>query len=199
MTFEGGEGAGKSTQLTAIATEAREAGLEAVTAREPGGTDFGERVREALLGSSTPPPPLAELLAFAAARAALVAEVIAPALERGALVLCDRFADSTVAYQHFGRGLERALVESANAMATGGLEPDLSVLLDLAPEAGRKRNGGESDYLEREDLAFHERVRAGFLALAEEEPERWLVLDAARPREELTETIWERVRALTSV
>lgn len=197
VTFEGGEGAGKSTQLAAIAGRARAAGLRVVTCREPGGTALGERLRDALLGLAAPPDAVAELLVFAAARAQLVAEVIRPALAAGSLVLCDRFADSTFAYQQHGRGLDGRLVETVNTAATGGLTPALTVLLDLDPSAGRGRGAaGGSDYLEREAAAFHERVRVGYLARAAAEPERWLVLDGARPAAELSAAIWGRVAAL---
>ena len=199
VTIEGGEGAGKSTLLAALEARAREAGGEVVTCREPGGTGLGERLREALLGASSgePPDPRAELLVFASARAQLVAEVIRPALERGALVLCDRYLDSTVAYQHYGRGIERAEVDAANAVATGGLLPDLTLLLDLPPFEGLRRVGRAGDYLERAPLDFHRRVRAGYLAEAASSPDRWLVLDATRPPETLAEEAWSRVRALS--
>ncbi|MEI7925278.1 MAG: dTMP kinase [Chloroflexota bacterium] len=139
VTLEGGEGAGKSTQIAAIARLASAAGREVVTCREPGGTPLGERLRAALFATAegeTPPAPAAELLVFTAARAQLVAEVIRPALNRGALVICDRFSDSTLAYQHYGRGLELPMVEAANRAATQGLAPDLTLLLDLAPQVG---------------------------------------------------------------
>ena len=197
VTFEGGEGAGKSTQIEAVAALARAAGHEVVTCREPGGTPLGERLREALFGLDAAPAPLAELLVFGAARAELVGAVIRPALDRGALVLCDRFADSTVAYQHYGRGIALDDVVSINKAATGGLVPALTVLLDLPPNVGRARGeDGGSDYLEREELAFHERVRDGYLAMAEAEPGRWLVLDALLPREELTRAVWGPVAGL---
>ena len=200
VTFEGGEGAGKSTQLEAVAALARAAGHEVVTCREPGGTPLGERLRDALFGLDAAPAPLAELLVFGAARAELVGAVIRPALERGALVLCDRFADSTVAYQHYGRGIALDDVVAINNAATGGLLPALTVLLDLPPDAGRARGeDGGSDYLEREEIAFHERVREGYLAMAAAEPERWLVLDALLPREELTREVWGRVAGLLGV
>jgi dTMP kinase len=194
VTLEGGEGAGKSTQLQALAERARALGIDAVTSREPGGTPLGERLREALLSSADgETDERAELLVFAASRAQLVAEVIHPALERGALVLCDRFADSTVAYQQYGRGLPAEVVGAAIEVATGGLAPDLTFLLDLDPEAGHQRAGGKDDYLERADGGFHERVRAGFQALAAAEPERWCVLDAAQPASEVTERAWNRL------
>ncbi len=197
VTLEGGEGAGKSTQLTALARLAETAGVEVVTCREPGGTPLGERLRAALFATAegeTPPAPAAELLIFTAARAQLVAEVIRPALERGALVVCDRFADSTVAYQHYGRGLDAATVRAANEAATQGLVPDLTLLFDLTPEQAFQRGERGQDYLEREDVEFHRRVRRGFLELAAAEPERWLVLDATRPAMQITHAAWERIR-----
>ena len=206
VTLEGGEGSGKSTQLAALARLAEGEGVELVSCREPGGTQLGEGVRGLLFGrdaETADPAPEAELLLFGAARAQLVAEVIRPALERGALVICDRFADSTTAYQHFGRGLDRGLVDGVNAAATGGLVPDLTVLLDLDPAEGLERSGRRdaaanegSDYLEREALAFHRRVRLGYLELAAAEPERWLTLDATAPAMQLTHAIWERVGGL---
>ena len=218
VTFEGGEGAGKSTLLATLAERARgdagssggsrllpslgartsEADEQVVTCREPGGTWLGERLREALLGAPSHEPPdiRAELLVFAAARAQIVAEVIRPALERGALVLCDRYADSMVAYQHYGRGIDREAVDAANAVATGGLMPDLTVLLDLPPFEGLRRVGRVTDYLEREPLDFHRRVRSGYLAEAEADSGRWLVLDATQPPEALAEAAWESVERL---
>ena len=197
VTFEGGEGAGKSTQLAAIAERARAEGREVVTCREPGGTPLGERLREALFGLEIAPEPVTELLTFEAARAELVAAVIRPALERGALVLCDRFADSTVAYQGYGRGLDVQMIRAINQMATGGLVPDRTVLLDVAPEAGRGRSrAGATDYLEREVLEFHSRVREGFLTLARTEPERWLVIDGTQSQATISEEVWGRIAPL---
>ncbi len=202
VTLEGGEGAGKSTQLQALARLGGASGLEVVTCREPGGTALGERLRAALFATAegeTPPAPAAELLVFTAARAQLVSEVIRPALERGALVICDRFADSTVAYQHHGRGLDAAIVEAANRAATQGLVPDVTVLLDLAPEDAFRRGERGGDYVEREDAVFHRAVRRGFLELAAAEPERWLVLDATRPEMQITHAAWERIRTRLGV
>lgn len=194
VTIEGGEGVGKTTLLAALADRAREAGLDVVVCREPGGTPLGERLRDALLRAGGDAPDAhAELLVFAAARAQLVAEVIRPALDRAALVVCDRYADSTTAYQHFGRGLPRATVDAVNAAATGGLTPDLTLLLDLPPSEGLRRAGRAGDYMERENLAFHERVRAGFAALAQAEPERWRVLDASRGADEVAGEAWTEV------
>lgn len=194
VTIEGGEGTGKTTLLAALAERARAAGLDVVTCREPGGTALGERLRSALLGADgAAPDPRAELLVFAAARAQLVAEVIRPALERGALVLCDRYADSTTAYQHHGRGLPLETVDAVNAAATGGLTPDLTLLLDLPADEGLRRAGRAGDYMEREALAFHERVRTGYAELAGAEPERWRLLDASRDAEVVAGEAWGEV------
>lgn len=197
VTLEGGEGAGKSTQIEALARLAGDAGREVIACREPGGTALGEALRSALFAEREPAPaPAAELLIFAAARAQLVAEVIRPALARGALVLCDRYADSTVAYQHHGRGLEAEAVRAINAVATDGLWPDLTILLDLDPKDGFARGERGGDYLERETLAFHRQVREGFLRLAGDEPARWLVLDATKPAMQITHAAWQRIAPL---
>ncbi|MXZ63358.1 MAG: dTMP kinase [Chloroflexi bacterium] len=194
VTIEGGEGTGKTTLLAALAERGRAAGLDVVTCREPGGTALGERLRSALLGSDgSAPDPRAELLVFGAARAQLVSEVIRPALERGALVLCDRYADSTTAYQHHGRGLPRDTVDAVNAAATGGLAPDLTLLLDLLAEEGLRRAGRAGDYMEREALAFHERVRDGYGELARSEPQRWRVLDASRGAAVVADEAWGEI------
>ena len=193
VTIEGGDGSGKSTQVTSIAARARDLGHHVVSCREPGGTPLGERLRNALLDNNEVPSSEAELLVFAAARAQLVRTVILPALQNGALVLCDRFADSTIAYQEFGRGIRNETVTAINTVATGGLKPDLTVLLDIAPEAALVRNASETNYMEREDLEFHQRVHDGYLKLAEDETERWLILDASLPVEEITNQIWTRL------
>jgi dTMP kinase len=193
VAFEGGEGAGKSTQLALVAALGRDAGFEVLTCREPGGTPFGEALREALLHGRAS-SPRAELLAFSAARAELVDAVIAPALARGVLVRSDRFSASTVAYQQYGRGLDPALVTRATELATGGLAPDLNVLLDLTPAAGLDRAGAPSDRFEREGRAFHEAVRSGFLAQANADPARWLVLDATRAPEVLAGETFGAIR-----
>lgn len=199
VTLEGGEGAGKSTQIAALALMLQREGREVITCREPGGTPVGERLREALFATTddeAPPTPEAELLIFNAARAQLVQEVISPALDRGAVVLCDRFTASTVAYQHFGRGLPRDLVDAANAIGSRGLQPDLTVLLQLAPEQGFARTGKGRDYLERAGLEFHQDVARGFLEQAAADPGRWLVLDATKPEMQITHAILERLRPL---
>lgn len=199
VALEGGEGAGKSTQIDAVRHILEGEGHRVVTGREPGGTVLGERLREALFATAdgeAPPTPEAELLIFNAARAQLVAEVIRPALDDGAVVICDRFTGSTVAYQHFGRGLPREAVDAANDVATGGLKPDLVVLLDMPPEAGFERTGKGRDYLERAGIEFHRAVRRGFLEQAAAEADRWLVLDATRLEMQITHAIVERLRPL---
>ncbi len=197
ITFEGGEGAGKTLQVAAVGERLRERGLEVVATREPGGTPLGEQLRHVLLGDE-PLEPLSETLLFMAARSQLVATVIAPALERGVAVLCDRFADSTRAYQGFGRGISLDTIDSLDAIATRKLMPDLTVLLDLPVRDGlaRKRGVDSDDRFGREQIEFHERVRRGFLTLAAREPERWLVVDARQPAAVVTDQIWARVERL---
>jgi dTMP kinase len=178
ITLEGGEGSGKSTLAGALASRLEERGYRVCLTREPAGTELGLAVQQ-LLEGDRPPAPLAELLLFAADRAQHVHEVIAPALAAGKIVVCDRFADSTLAYQGFGRGLDIRLIRRLNEEATGGLKPDLTLLLDLSPEAGLTREGAQLDVTGREPVEFHQRVREGFLALAREEPERFVVIDGA--------------------
>jgi dTMP kinase len=203
ITLEGGEGAGKSLQTEALAARLREHGLTVTQTREPGGTELGERLRRLLLDlpakGDPPVDPLTETLLFAAARAELVATVIAPALERGDAVVCDRFGDSTAAYQGYGRGVDLKLIDDVNAVATAGITPDLVVLLDLSVEAGLARSEGARDRFEQEELAFHERVRAGYRQLAARDPDRWLIVDATQPPEAVTDTIWARLEALLPV
>ncbi|HWP63226.1 MAG TPA: dTMP kinase [Candidatus Binatia bacterium] len=182
VTFEGPDGAGKTLQARRLHDLAVEAGLPVVLTREPGGTALGEAVRDLLLarGSATA-DPRTDVLLFNAARAQLVAEVVAPALARGALVVSARFADSTLAYQGYGAGLPLDELRAVAAFATGGLVPDLTILLDLPVADGLRRKAGSADANRFEaelDVAFHERVRAGFLALAAAEPTRFVVVDA---------------------
>ncbi len=181
VSLEGPEGSGKTTHARAIADAGRAAGLDVVLAREPGGTPIGEAIRTILLDSrAAEVDPRAEALLFNAARAELVADVIAPALRRGALVVCARFADSTAAYQGHGRGLEVGALREVERFATGGLRPDLTVLLDLPVTVGlARKTADEGTRFEALDRAFHERVRAGFLALARLEPDRFAIVDAS--------------------
>ncbi|MHC8509441.1 MAG: dTMP kinase [Rhodospirillales bacterium] len=181
ITFEGGDGAGKSTQTAKLAETLRRVGAEAVTTREPGGTEQGEAVRALLVSGAVDRwDARAEALLHSAARAQHICEVIGPALARGAWVVCDRFADSTTAYQGYGHGLDLQELQSLRAFATGGLAPGLTIILDTPAETGlaRAQSGGEDRY-ERMAEGFARRVREGFLRIAEDEPERVRVIDAA--------------------
>ncbi len=194
VTFEGIEGSGKSTHLRLLAAALRSAGREVVETREPGGTALGRSLRDLLLRpSATPPDPLAELLLYCADRAQHVSEVIRPALAAGRIVLCDRFSDSTIAYQGYGRGLDLATVRALDAEAHRGLEPDLTLLLDCPPSTGLARahaRSGAGDRFEQEALAFHEAVRRGFHALAAAAPERYRLIDTTAS----TAVVGERIR-----
>jgi dTMP kinase len=203
IAFEGVEGAGKSTQLELLrqALEGRGGppvgrSREVVVTREPGGTAAGERVRALLLDPEVELDPRAEALLFAAARAELVAEVIRPALERGAVVLSDRYLDSSLAYQGGARGLGRGPVEEVNRFATGGLLPDLVVLLDLDPADGLARRARDPDRIEAQDIDFHRRVREAFRDLAAADPGRFAVIDAAAPVPEVATRVQAAVLAL---
>ncbi|MGY0007183.1 dTMP kinase [Micromonospora sp. I033] len=198
VVFEGGEGAGKSTQLAALADRLRGQGRDVVVTREPGATGIGERIRSLVLETSgdEAPSPRSEALLYAADRAHHVATVVRPALIRGAVVISDRYVDSSLAYQGAGRTLPVQEVSWLSSWATGGLKPDLVVLLDVDPRTGMSRvdsrNQG-ADRLEAESLAFHERVRYAFLDLAAADPKRYLVLDASRPVEEIAAAVARRV------
>jgi dTMP kinase len=194
ITLEGGEGSGKSTQIDLLASRLRASGYETRTAREPGATVLGERVRE--LTRQIPAAPLAELFLFEAARAQLVVDVLVPTLASGAVVILDRFSDSTLAYQGYGRGLDPDEIRRVNEIATRGVRPALTILLDLDVVTGLARKLGEigQDAIGKEHRDFHERVRSGYLAMAGQEPERWVVLDATLPPDLLAERIWEAVR-----
>lgn len=201
VVFEGGDGAGKSTQVGLLVDALRAEGHDTLRTREPGGTPLGERVRELVLDPAHGPVDArAEALLFAAARAAHVAQLIRPALAAGRTVVCDRFADSSAAYQGAGRGLGLDRVAELNAWATAGLVPDLTVLLDVPAGTGRTRrearDGTAGDRLETEPDAFHDANRAAFLELAGRAPERYLVLDATRPAGELSAAMRERLTGL---
>jgi len=209
ITLEGPDGAGKSTQGPLLAEYLRRGGREVVYTREPGGTPIGDRIRQILLDERHGEmAAVTEMLLFAASRAQFVREVVEPALARGAAVLSERYVDASLAYQGFGRGLEVDLVRRVNDAATGGRLPDLTLLLDIEPSAGlarvraaRGKEGapGRGDRLEQEALAFHERVRAGFLQLARESPKRFAVLDAqgdvAAVHERVVRVVAERLAA----
>ena len=198
VTFEGGEGSGKSTQVTRLATRLRERGLAPLVTREPGGTPLAEGVRTLLLEPAFTPGAVAEALLMVAARADLVSTVLRPALANGRVVLCDRYGDSTLAYQGAGRGLDAGLLAAWNRAATGGLAPDLTLLFDVSPELGLARRGraaGQPNRLDLESEAFHTRVRERYLELARAEPARFVVLDAALGPDELAERVWAAISA----
>lgn len=193
ITFEGPEGSGKSTQVRALAAWLRGRGRRVLVLREPGGTQLGEQLRRVLLAPSTGTlNPRTDAFLYMAARAELVDAVIKPALTRGTVVLCDRFLDSTLAYQGYGSGVDVAELRRMGRLATGGLAPALTMLLDLPPAVGLRRVRGAKDRIERRAITFHARVRRGFLALARREPRRFRVLDARLSRA----TVQRRVREI---
>jgi dTMP kinase len=197
IALEGGEGVGKTTQARLLAIWLRDQGFDVIATREPGATKVGMRLRAMLLDTAhTGLSARAETLMYAADRAEHVESVIVPALRRGAIVVTDRYVDSSLAYQGGGRSQLVEEVARLNRWATGGLVPDLTILLDLPPTAGLGRRARSADRLEAEPTDFHERVRAGFLTLANAEPERYLVLDASRPADELSHEIQDRIRDL---
>jgi dTMP kinase len=195
VAFEGGEGVGKSTQIARAAVWLRELGHDVVETREPGGTPLGKELRRLVLDPDGHVTPRAEALLYAADRAQHVDTVIRPALEAGAVVLTDRYVDSTLAYQGAGRGLDNARL--ITEWATGGLLPDLTVLLDLDPSIGLQRAGARAapDRLESASLAFHQAVRDGFRALAEQAPARYVVIDAASGVDEIADQVQVAIRA----
>jgi dTMP kinase len=198
ITFEGCEGCGKSAQSRALHKRLTEANIAAVLTQEPGGTPLGEGIARWLKWDGDPDiSPLAELLLFNASRAELVSKVLRPALDDGKVVVSDRYTDSTIAYQGYGRGLDLATVAAINDTATGGLKPDLTILLDVPPEEGlRRKKGTPRDRFEQEDIDFHLRVRDGYLKLAAEEPSRWLVLDSTQSKDKVEQLIWQKVSRL---
>jgi len=186
ITFEGPDGSGKTGQLDLLAKELLQAGYPVLTTREPGGTFIGDQIRETLLDlRNTSMVDRTEALLYQAARAQLVDEIINPQLASGGIVLCDRYADSTLAYQGYGHQNTLDSLRGIINYATGGLIPDLTILLDLAPEVGLKRrvDAGGVNRLDAYDIDFHRRVREGYLEMAEHEPERWVVVDADQPFE----------------
>jgi dTMP kinase len=206
LSIEGGDGAGKSTQAELLMTRLEAAGVDALLVHEPGGTDFGEQVRRLVKGD-VERSPMSELFLFEAARAQLVKDVIRPALEAGQVVVTDRYADSSLAYQGSGRGLDLADVRALNHAATGGLMPDATVLLEITPDRalarvdgsdgseGRSDDPGQARF-EQEPIEFHRRVADGFRALASEEPGRWFVVDASAAPERVAEKVWSIVSNL---
>jgi dTMP kinase len=196
ISFEGPDGSGKSTQIARLAGFLREQGLAVLTTREPGGTAIGDQIRDCLHDvNNVAMTPEAEILLYSASRAQLVAEVILPALHRGEIVLADRFADSTMAYQGYGRGLDLADLAQITAFATRDLRPDLIILLDIDVAKGLRRRESGGDEINRMDMqtiSFYTRVRAGYQELASAEPDRWAVVDADRD----PDLIQDEIRAL---
>jgi len=181
ISLEGPEGAGKTTQVRLLSAKLDAAKVPYVLTRDPGGTPLGKQVRHILLKPGNPVAPMAELLLYQADRAQNVAEVILPGLKAGKLVICDRYIDSSIAYQGYGRDLDLALIEQLNNMSTQGLKPELTLLFDIESEKGLGRlHPGGHDRMEKEAIEFHHKVRQGYLTLAKQEPERWRIIDATK-------------------
>jgi len=199
ITLEGPEGAGKTTQLKILSKLLETLGHKHIVTRDPGGTSLGKQIRRILLNPDTPVEPVTELLLYEADRAQHVAEIIVPALKEGYLVLCDRYIDSTLAYQGYARGLDFALINELNRIATGGLKPALTILFDIDSGEGLGRlHPSGHDRLEREAIEFHHKVRNGYLEMVQKEPERWRTLDASRPltivQEDLRRLLYEHMQ-----
>jgi len=199
ITFEGIEGSGKSTQAALLKAFLEEQGLEVLVTREPGGSPIGEQIRHVLLDPGNHGMvPLAELLLYEASRCQHVEAVIRPALDRGNAVICDRFFDASTAYQGYARGLGIKMVGELNLVATGGRKPDLTIVLDLPVEMGLRRLGRNLDRIEREAVEFHERVRQGYLRIAEDEPDRVKVVNAAGTVDDTFSDVKDLVEKLIS-
>jgi dTMP kinase len=201
ITFEGAEGCGKSTQARALWRRLVRRGIPVLLTYEPGGTALGNRLRYVLKKRLQDKiSPLGELFLFAACRVQIVNEVIRPGLQQGKVVICDRFSDSTTVYQGYGRGLNLETIEEINDLATDGIKPDLTILLDIPPQQGlNRKTSRSSDRFEAENMAFHHKIRDGYLKLAAEEPARWLTIDATMPRAEIGKIIWDRVSRLLQI
>ena len=197
VAFEGGEGCGKSTQAKILLRKLHQQNIPAILVHEPGGTALGNKIRNLLTRKQDYPiSPQAELLLFSASRAQLVSEIVRPALEEDKVVICDRFAHSTFVYQGYGRELNLSIVAAINNLATQNLGPDLTILLDIPPEQGLARKQCPQDRFESEDLAFHYRVREGYLKAAASEPNRWLIIDATLPKTRISYIILGRISQL---
>jgi dTMP kinase len=197
ITLEGPDGSGKSIQVPQLAEFIRQKGYEVLTTREPGGTSIGDQIRQVIMKlGNTAMNPRTEILLFCAARAQIVEEVLRPNLQRGVVVISDRYADSTLAYQGYGHGVDLNELRRLLAFVTGGLKPDLTLLLDVDAVTGLKRrqsSGGEWNRLDAYELAFHQRVRDGYLELVREEPQRWRVIDAGQTPEMVQSSLRQAV------
>jgi dTMP kinase len=201
ITIEGPDGSGKSMQIPPLAEYLRKQGYEVLTTREPGGTSIGDQIRQVIMKlGNTSMDPRTEILLFCAARAQIVSEVLLPNLERGVIVISDRYADSTLAYQGYGHGLDLDVLRQILKFATRDLRPDLTLLLDIDAEEGlrrRQNSGGEWNRLDAYNLAFHQRVHAGYHELVQLEPERWVVVDGKQPPDnvqiELQKIVLQRI------
>ena len=198
ITFEGGEGSGKSVQAKTLCRRLFKLAVPVLLTYEPGGTSLGNKLGRWLKWTDDRDiSPLTELLLFNASRAQLVTEIIRPNLESGITVICDRYADSTTVYQGYGRGLDLETVKTISNVATHGLKPDLTVLLNIPVTAGLARKKGERhDRFEQEETAFHQRIREGYLKLAADDPERWLIIDASQSKAKVEQIIWRKVSEL---
>ncbi|WP_420631118.1 dTMP kinase [Candidatus Leptofilum sp.] len=202
VTFEGPEGSGKSSQIALLAPFLQEQGFSVITTREPGGTSIGDEIRACVHNvANTAMTPVAEMLLYSASRAQHVGELIRPSLAKGHIVLCDRFADSTIAYQGYGRGLDLTQLHQVTQIATGGLQPDITFLLDVDVEQGlaRRTGGGlEMNRLDLETVQFHQRVRDGYHTLAASDPDQWVIVNAERPlpiiQDEIRTKLMERLK-----
>jgi dTMP kinase len=207
ITFEGPEGSGKSSQITQLSGFLRQHGYAVMETREPGGTMIGNQIRACLHDvTNTAMSAATELLLYSASRAQLVAEIIRPALAAGQIVLCDRFADSTIAYQGYGRGVDLDDLAQITRFATGGLKPDMTLLLDLDVERGLARRvagGEEMNRLDLEEVEFHRRIRQGYHELVAAEPDRWVIIDGDRPMDlvqvDVREAVLERLQAAARI
>lgn len=204
ISFEGSEGSGKSTQISLLAAHFQKAGRDVITTREPGGTEIGEQIRNIIVHNSKGDEMCAEteLLLFTAARAQLVREVIAPALTRGAIVLSDRYLDSSTVYQGIGRNLALDPVQQINQFAVGNVMPDLTIVIDVPTEVGlariRQRASDLPDRMERENIEFYKKIREGYLLLAKGLPSRFVVIDGTQTSEVIEKQIWTAVKERTS-
>ncbi|OPY72612.1 MAG: Thymidylate kinase [Syntrophorhabdus sp. PtaU1.Bin058] len=197
ITFEGIEGSGKTTQIELLYNHLKEKGYEVIKTREPGGTAFGEALRRIFLHENLNVLPLSELLVFMAMRAQHVEELILPALKDGKVVLCDRFVDASYAYQGYGRGIDLGIIETLNRFVTKGVRPNLTILLDCPVKKGLQRKAANvMDRFEKENIAFHQRIKNAYLKLAGEEPKRFLIVDGKKRVEDIETIIRKKVENL---